>query len=127
MKKHFLSVISALMILTLVLTGCGAATYQEVLDDYSSKIQDKAPTLVEEFQEEAADLDGDPNKLAELSEQKISELAEISTEGTAKMAEIKLKNNDEDSVYQEWAEKLTAIYEEEAAKITDAYMALATE
>ena len=122
-----MSVISALMILTLVLTGCGGVTYQEVLEEYSAKIQDKAPILVEEFQEEAADLNGDLKKLAELSDQKISELAEISTEGTAKMAEIKLKNNDEDSVYQEWAEELAVVYEKEAAKITDAYIALATE
>ena len=37
------------------------------------------------------------------------------------MAEIKLKNNDDDSVYEEWAQKLTDVYEKEAKKMSDKY------
>lgn len=37
------------------------------------------------------------------------------------MAEIKLKNHDDNSLYEEWAQKLTDVYEREAKKITDEY------
>ena len=123
MKKIFLKGIPVFMALVVLLTGCGSnATYQDVLEEYTVKLQEAAPGLVEEFREEAEPVKGDLTALADLSAEKISVLAEIATEGTTKMAEIHLKEKDEESVYQDWAAKLTAVYETEAQKITDAYM-----
>ena len=125
MKKQLLKVIPAILIVVAVFAGCGAApTYAEVLDEYSAKIREATPGLLEEFEAEAAELQGDVTQLAALSTEKIEELAAISAEGTGKMADVHLKNKDEDSVYEEWAAKLNAVYEEEAQKITDAYMEL---
>ena len=126
MKSRILMFVPILLVFGIIFMGCGSSiTYQDIFDEYSSKIKEAAPTLVEEFNTEAAALNGDVTKLAELSNKKISSLAEISTEGTKKMAELQLKNGDEYSTYEEWAVKLTSVYEEEAKKITDAYMALA--
>lgn len=126
MTKQLLKAIPILLMFVTVCVGCGnTAAYQDVLTEYSSKLREASPTILEEFKEEATALNGDLTKLAELSSDKISKLAEISVEGTIKMAEIKLKNNDENGVYEEWAAKLSAVYEEEAKKIIDAYMELA--
>lgn len=102
MKKKILGIV-AFMLAMFVFSGCSSLpTYQEVLDEYTSKLQEASPTLLEEFKTEAAALNGDVVKLSELSDEKISKLAEISNEGIQKMAEIKLSNNDEESVYEEW-------------------------
>lgn len=99
-----------------------AGTYQDILDEYSQKLKDATPGIVEEYNTEAEALDGDLTALADLSTKKVEKLAEISVEGTEKMAELKLKNGDTDEVYNEWAEKLNAVYQEQAQQITDAYM-----
>ena len=95
-------------------------TYQDILDEYSQKLKDAVPGIVEEYNTEAEALDGDLTALADLSTKKVEKLAEISVEGTEKMAELKLKNGDSDEVYNEWADKLNAVYEEQAQQITDA-------
>lgn len=99
-----------------------AGTYQDILDEYSQKLKDATPGIVEEYNTEAEALDGDLTALADLSTKKVEKLAEISVEGTEKMAELKLKNGDTDEVYNEWAEKLNAVYQDQAQQITDAYM-----
>lgn len=100
-------------------------TYQSILDEYTKKLTDAAPGLVNEYNTESADKAGDVNALAELSNSKISKLAEICNEGIQKMAELKLKNNDDESTYTEWAGKLQTVYTEQAQSITDAYMSSA--
>ncbi|MGC4018355.1 MAG: hypothetical protein QM793_03430 [Muricomes sp.] len=101
------------------------STYQSILDDYTQKIKDATPGLVDEYNSEAAGAAGDVNKLAEISNAKITKLAEISNEGISKMAELMLKNGDEQATYEEWAGKLTDVYMEYAQQITDAYMSSA--
>ena len=59
------------------------------LKEYTAKIEEATPTLVEEFKTETSGIT-DVTKLAEISNAKIQKLAEISTEGIGKMAEIKL-------------------------------------
>lgn len=97
-------------------------TYESILEDYTKQLQDATPGLVEEYNEESADLSGDVNALAELSNEKIEELAEICNDGVGEMAELKLENGDDDETYEEWAGKLQDVYQDEAQDITDAYM-----
>ena len=96
-------------------------TYQSILDDYTQKIADATPGLVEEYNNESAAIADDLNALAELSNSKVEKLAEISNQGVSEMATLMQKNGDEYSVYEEWSLKLTDVYTQYAAQITDAY------
>ena len=98
-----------------------AVTYQSILDDYTQKIADATPGLVEEYNNESAAIAGDLNALAELSNSKVEKLAEISNQGVSEMATLMQRNGDEYSVYEEWALKLTDVYTQYAKQITDAY------
>lgn len=102
-------------------------TYQSILDEYTQKIIDATPELVEEFNNEAAGLTGSVEELAELSNAKVEKLALISTDGVTEMAELMQRNGDEYEVYEEWSIKLTDIYTEYAEKIMDAYIQFTTE
>lgn len=101
-------------------------SYQSILDEYTKKLKDATPRLVEEYKSEAAEHSGDINKLAEISNAKISELAEISNEGIEKMANVMYSNGDDYEIYEEWSQKLMDVYMEYAQEITDAYMDSAT-
>lgn len=139
MKK----VLSLLLVLGLCigLTGCGESdvgetpktdkkgetvTYQSILDEYTKKITDATPGIVEEFNTEAQDKKGDINALAELSNAKTEKLAEICNEGIEKMAELKTKNGDDNDIYTDWAKKIQDIYSEQAKQISEAYINIAT-
>ncbi|MDD3140216.1 MAG: hypothetical protein PHX08_14740 [Lachnospiraceae bacterium] len=102
-------------------------TYQSILDEYTQKITDGVPGLIDEYNAEAADKTGDMNALAELSNAKVSKLAEICNEGVEQMAQLKIKNGDDDTTYTDWAGKLQAVYSEQAKPIQDAYMNSATQ
>ena len=120
------------------LTGCGGSgsdssdkaeekvTYESILNDYTKKIKDATPGIVEEFKTEAETKKSDINALAELSCSKIEKLAEICNEGVEKMAELKLKNGDDDTTYTDWAKKLQDVYTEQSKQISDAYLSVAT-
>lgn len=97
-------------------------TYQDIFDEYSEQIKTAAPKLVDEYNEEADSAKGDIEKLAEISNDKITELAEIETKGTEKMAELMYENGDDYDTYEKWVQKLYDVYEECAGEITDAYM-----
>lgn len=130
MKK----IISVLVMMAMVFafTACGSGgdsgessepvTYESILEEYTQKIEEATPRLIDEYNEEAAELSGDINALAELSNSKLEELAKIETEGIEKMADLMLENGDEQEVYEEWAEKLYDVYAEYSGQITDAYM-----
>lgn len=138
MKK----ILSLLLILGVCfgLTGCGdsqtdnndsiekekTVTYESILEDYTKKITEATPGIVEEFKNEAQDKKSDINALAELSNLKTEKLAEICNEGVEKMAELRLKNGDDDETYQEWAKKLQDVYTEQAKQISDAYLSIGT-
>lgn len=98
------------------------ASYQRILDDYSEKIKEATPSLVEEYKDESAEHSGDINELAKISNDKIGKLAEISNDGIEEMANIMYSNGDDYDTYEEWAGKLMDVYTEYAQEITDAYM-----
>ena len=96
-------------------------TYQSILDEYTKKLADATPKLVEEYKSESAEIANDLNALAELSNEKVGELDKISNDGISEMAKLMQKSGDEYSVYEEWSLKLTDVYTEYAKQITDAY------
>ena len=100
------------------------ASYEEIYDDYSQRIIDATPELIEEFNTEAAGHSGDIDTLAELCNDKIEELAEIEVEGTEVMAAFMYANYSDDAYdeYESWAGELYEVYEEYAGQITDAYL-----
>lgn len=102
-------------------------SYEDILNDYSQKLRDATPTLIEEYKKEAANNQNGLSGLAKLCNDKVSELAKISTEGIQKMAKLMYKSgNGSYSEYSDWAEKLQDVYTEEAGKIQQAYMDSAT-
>ena len=101
-------------------------TYEMILNEYTEKIKEATPKLVEEYNAESAEISTDLEALAELSNSKVSKLAEISNEGISKMAELQLKNGSEYSEYEEWAKKLSDVYTEYGKQITDAYTSSAS-
>ena len=135
--KKFLSLLLVLGV-CFGLTGCGESkadnsdsvekektvTYESILEDYTKKITEATPGIVEEFKNEAQDKKSDINALAELSNSKTEKLAEICNEGVKKMVELRLKNGDDDETYQEWAKKLQDVYTEQAKQISDAYLSI---
>ena len=106
------------------ISAAGYASYEEIYDDYSQRIIDATPGLVEEFNTEAAEHSGDIDALAELCNDKIGELAEIEVEGTETMAAFMYANYSDDAYdeYESWAGELYEVYEEYAGQITDAYL-----
>lgn len=105
----------------------GLRDYQTILDDYSERIRDTVPGLIEEYNAEAANNTEGLQGLATLSNEKISELAEISNDGISEMAEYYYHaGSGSYDEYEEWAGKLMDVYMEEAAKIQEAYMDSAT-
>ena len=120
----------------LFVTGCSVVTetidtvkdtppssYEDILAEYTQKIQDATPVLIEEYNEAAKSNKDGLNGLAALSNEKISELAKISNDGIQEMAKLQLKQGTGSyEEYSDWAGKLQDVYMEEAAKITDAYM-----
>lgn len=105
----------------------GSATgYEGIYNEYAKKIRDAAPTLVEEYKEEAAKNSGGLDGLATICNEKIEKLAEISNEGVEKMAEYMMtKGSGKYDEYSEWSGKLMQVYMEESQKITEAYMSSA--
>lgn len=97
--------------------------YQAILNEYSTKLKNKTPSLITEYKNEASKNTGGLNGLATICNNKVSILAGISTEGIGKMADIYYKyGNGKYSEYENWARKLQDVYMEEANKIQDVYM-----
>lgn len=87
------------------------------MDEYSQRIRDAVPILIEEYNAEAINNTEGLQGLATLSNEKISELAEISNEGISKMAEYYYHaGSGSYDEYEEWAGKLMDVYMEEATK-----------
>lgn len=98
-------------------------SYQAILDDYTVKIQEAVPGLVEEYKAEAATNSDGLTGLATICNEKVSKLAEISNDGISEMAEYYYKHGSGSyEEYSEWAGKIMDVYMEEASKIQDAYM-----
>ena len=98
-------------------------SYEDILNEYSKKLRDATPKLIEEYNEEAKNNQDGLMGLATICNEKVSKLAEISVEGTQEMAKLHLKKGSGSyDEYSEWAEKLNDVYTEEAGKIQNAYM-----
>lgn len=116
-----------LLVLVLMLAGCTKTaedSYGDIYEEYTAKLQEATPRLIEEFRT-AAEGETDVIRLAELSTAKTEELALISTEGMQKMAEVQVEYNSDYTAYDEWAAKLMDVYTTEAEKINAVYMELA--
>lgn len=103
-----------------------AISYQSILDDYSSKLEQATPSLISAYKNEVAKSSGSIEELAKICNNKTMELAKISNEGVGKMADLMLSSNDSYSNYEDWASKLQDVYVKEAEKISDAYLDSAT-
>ena len=98
-------------------------SYQTILDDYTVKLQDATPGLIEEYKLEAANNSDGLEGLAAICNAKVTELAEISNDGIPEMAKYYYKHGSGSyDEYSEWAGKILDVYMEEAGKIQDAYM-----
>ena len=98
-------------------------SYEDVLVEYSERLREATPILIEEYKEAAKENQEGLTGLATLCNEKVSELAVISNEGVQEMAELMLmKSSGSYEEYSEWADKLYDVYMEEASKIQDAYM-----
>ena len=102
-------------------------SYQAILDDYTARLQNAVPELIDEYNAEAAENDAGLNGLATICNAKVSELAAISVEGMEEMARYYYRHGSGAyEEYSEWTGKLQDVYMTEAAKIQAVYMDSAT-
>lgn len=109
-----------------LLSLASSSSYEDIYKEYSKKITDLSPKLIEEYKKEAASNTNGIEGLAEIANSKVEQLAELDAEGTEAMAQFmytKGAGNYED--YQEWATKLYEVYNTEATRIYNEYMASA--
>ena len=99
----------------------GHSTYQSILDEYTSKMEQEVPRLIQEYKTESAGI-SDINRLAKLCNDKVGELAEICNEGVSEMAEIMYLKGDAYETYERWAGALIDNYSDIAAEIQYAYL-----
>ena len=102
-------------------------SYQAILDDYTARLQNAVPGLIDEYNAEAAENDAGLNGLATICNAKVSKLAAISVEGMGEMARYYYRHGSGAyEEYSEWTGKLQDVYMTEAAKIQAVYMDSAT-
>lgn len=98
-------------------------SYQTILDEYTQKLREATPLLIEEYNEAAKSNEDGLTGLARLCNEKVTELAVISNEGIQKMASYYFNHGSGSyEEYSEWAGKVQDVYLEEAATIQEAYM-----
>ena len=144
--KKFMAIITLALVFGMIFAGCDMeidtttddtgdksiidkvedvlfGSYEEVLTEYSQKLRDATPVLIEEYNKAAESNQDGLTGLATLCNEKITKLAEISNEGVEEMAKLYYeKSGGSYEEYSEWASKLYDVYTEEAAKIQEAYM-----
>ena len=126
MRKKIIALLMVAMVATLA--GCGSSgtketkkaeekkpTYESVYKEYSQKMNDATPGLIEEYKKDAEGV-SDMNKLANISAKKTEKLANICAKGGKRLAAIHTKENDDEDKYNEWMNKLTDVYQDEAQK-----------
>ena len=102
-------------------------SYEDILTEYTKRLQEATPILIEEYLTEAESNQDGLTGLATLCNEKVGKLAVISNEGIQEMAQFYLKHGSGSyGEYSEWATKLQEVYMEEAAKIQAVYMESAT-
>lgn len=102
-------------------------SYEDIYNEYSKKLTDATPGLIDEYHAEAASNTNSVEGPADIANAKVEKLAQIETEGTEKMAQFMYTggsgNYDE---YQSWAGKLYDVYDAEGQKIYNEYMTSVT-
>lgn len=97
--------------------------YQAILNEYTIKLQNATPSLIDEYYAEAANNTAGLQGLATICNNKVSVLAGICNEGVSKMATYYYNHgNGSYDEYESWGTKLYDVYMIEAGKIQDAYM-----
>lgn len=97
--------------------------YQFILNNYTEKLKNATPTLINEYNDEAASNSNGLTGLAEIANSKVSDLADITMEGTQEMAKVMFgKGTGSYSEYESWVQKLTDVYISEAQKISNVYL-----
>lgn len=98
---------------------------QEIVEEYSGKMQEATPKLMEAFKSDVQ-ATTDSRDLAALYNQKIEVLAELCNEGYTAIWELLFENGIEFSdtdydKYAEYEQELDRVYEDETMKISDLY------
>ena len=101
------------------------STYQTILDEYTSKMKQAVPDLIQQYKTESTGI-SDINRLAEICNDKVSVLAEICNEGISEMAELMYSKGDSYDTYEKWSGELMDKYMDIANEIQDAYLDSAT-
>ena len=97
--------------------------YQAILNEYTVKLQNATPSLIDEYYTEAANNTAGLQGLATICNNKVSILAGICNEGVSKMATYYYNyGSGSYDEYESWGTKLYDVYMIEAGKIQDAYM-----
>lgn len=102
-------------------------SYEDIYNEYSKKLTDATPGLIDEYHAEAASNTNGIDGLAEIANAKVEKLAEIETEGTEKMAQFMYTGGSgKYEEYESWAGKLYDVYDAEGQKIYSEYMTSVT-
>ena len=99
------------------------SSYQAILNEYTIKLQNATPGLIDEYYAEAVNNTAGLQGLATICNNKVSVLAGICNEGVSKMATYYYNHGSGSyDEYESWGTELYDVYMIEAGKIQDAYM-----
>lgn len=97
-------------------------SYQEVLDAYSKKMEQKGASLAKELTKEApARYKQDGNTLTKLLKEKTQALNEVYQEGLKQLSQIMLFSEESRDIYESHEETLYSSYRKAESVIMDAY------
>lgn len=109
-------------------SGAISEQLQAVVADYSKKIEDKTPVLIEEYQAEIQNNQDGVNGLSVIANRKARELQALSDEGISKLRGMyQDASNKEDIDLDTMINQLSASYTAQVARISDIYLRTSTE
>ncbi|OBS62179.1 LysM peptidoglycan-binding domain-containing protein [Enterococcus mundtii] len=109
-------------------SGAISEQLQAVVADYSKKIEDKTPVLIEEYQAEIQNNQDGVNGLSVIANRKARELQALSDEGISKLRGMyQDASNKEDIDLDTMINQLSASYTAQVARISDIYLRTSAE
>lgn len=109
-------------------SGVISEQLQAVVADYSKKIEDKTPVLIEEYQAEIQNNQDGVNGLSVIANRKARELQALSDEGISKLRGMyQDASNKEDIDLDTMINQLSASYTAQVARISDIYLRTSAE
>lgn len=109
-------------------SGAISEQLQAVVADYSKKIEDKTPVLIEEYQAEIQNNQDGVNGLSVIANRKARELQALSDEGISKLRGMyQDSSNKEDIDLDTMINQLSASYTAQVARISDIYLRTSAE